>query len=94
MGLLELCQEAAPGTIGQHDGIVCEDHKPPDPRSVGRFQEELVHLGIGAQVHITLIAPFFDGHGEHHRMAGLALDDDAILLEQCRAEPLPHQRGE
>ncbi|HEX6482134.1 MAG TPA: hypothetical protein VF043_25090 [Ktedonobacteraceae bacterium] len=89
----EVSQEAAVGAVGQHGGVAGEDHKPSDALAVGRLEEKLVHLGIGAQIQVALQTPISDGEGERHRVAGLALDLDAIRVGKCRAKPPSHERG-
>ena len=93
-GLLEVDQESALGAVGQHDGVASEDHEPPDPIAVGRLQQNPVHLGICAQVHITARSSLFQRHGERDRMPRLALEDNATPLVQCRAEFLTYERSE
>lgn len=91
--MFEVSQEAAVGAVGQHGGVAGEDHKPSDALAVGRPEEKLVHLGIGGQIQVALQAPISDGEGERHRVAGLALDLDAIRVGKCRAKPPSHKRG-
>src|SRR6266852_5891992 len=90
--LLEVGQEPALGAVGQYDGVAGEDHEPPDRTAVGRLQQNPVHLGICAQVHITARAPLFKRHGECDRMPRLALECNATPLVQCWSEFLTYER--